>query len=103
MAAAVRHRSGAVGPLPSQWPGDGGRQAEVRHCACHLPAQARLLERLAGEGHGLDFTPFAVGWQQTTVAGDAWLVRDTPEGDSRPCDLSKDADHFFLYEEEPKT
>ena len=45
LAAAVRHRAGAVGPLPPQRPGHGRRPAEVRHRA----GRDERAGRLAGE------------------------------------------------------
>lgn len=72
--------------------------------ANHLPTMAEILDRLASDAHGLDFTPFSVGWRQTTVSPCHWWVRPENENedfddDGRPYDLSIDTDHFFLFEE----
>lgn len=69
----------------------------VSGVANHLPAQAALFDRLAGPDHGLDFVPFAVGWQQTTVSENPWWTR-LGEDDGRPYDLSQDEGHWFLFD-----
>lgn len=73
---------------------------------CHLSLHAALLRRLASEDHGLSFAPFAVGIWQTSVSECSWIVREGEEGedgeDCRPYDLSRDAGHWFLFEEIPE-
>jgi len=41
---------------------------------------------------------YAVCWNQTSVS-DTWYVRDDDEEDSRLYDISKDEDHWFLFDE----
>lgn len=66
--------------------------------ACSLPKQAKVLDGLASK---VDFTPYAIGWNQTSVVQNRWGWRHTGPGEDEGVryDLSKDADHFWLFEE----
>lgn len=66
---------------------------------CHLPAIADLLDKLAGDDHGLDFTPWAVGWHQTSVSANTlWVKDETNEEEGRLYDLSKDDEAVFVFD-----
>ena len=43
-----------------------------------------------------DETIYAVCWNQTSVAADAWWICEGEEG--RPYDIARDGDHWFLFE-----
>ena len=61
--------------------------------------QAQMLRELAD-----DETAYAVCWNQTSVNADTWWVRDQSLSDDedeqyRMYDISKDAGHWFLFDE----
>ena len=58
-----------------------------------IPQETALLQKLAE-----DRVCYAVCWNQTSVS-DTWYVRDDDEEDSRLYDISKDEDHWFLFDE----
>ena len=41
---------------------------------------------------------FAACWCQTSVSSDIWYVRESLEDDSRLYDVSRDSDHWFLFD-----
>lgn len=71
----------------------------ARHAPGHLPQQAQALRELTTAEDC-----FAVCWQQTSVSADVWMT-DTGEVDEygqsiwRPYDVSKDEEHWFLFDE----
>lgn len=58
----------------------------------HIPAQAADLRRLAEEPRC-----FAVCWCQTSVSSDVWYVVEGE--DHRRYDVSRDSDHWFMFDE----
>ncbi len=72
-----------------------------RHDPGHLPEQARKLRELAQ-----DESCFAVCWRQTSVTSDMWMEHTgelDENGDMgyRMYDVSKDDNHWFLFDEIP--
>lgn len=63
------------------------------------PGDSSILEQVSAlEKLAQDETCFAVGWTQTSLSGDAWWVYEEAQDDSRRYDLSRDSDHWFLFD-----
>jgi len=63
----------------------------------HLLLQAQKLRELVR-----DSTVYAVCWNQTSVNCDSWWIYEDSEDEDesgRPYDISKDADHWFLFDD----
>lgn len=59
--------------------------------ACSLMNQATYLRSLPPSIQ-------AVGWQQTTVSPDQWVIYDPATEEARPYDLVTGTEHFYLFD-----
>lgn len=68
-----------------------------RYESGHLPEQAEKLRELAH-----DESCYAACWCQTSVVGDMWERVDAEEEETyRMYDISRDTDHWFLFDDMP--